>query len=486
MQVRDSTDAKLEVFTRLRMSLTEPTPSIVVELPVSLSVMDAVRALGDWPGLILFDSAVTHPQGERFSFLTADPLHQVRLTTIDRGRDPFAAFRTSLSEPQGTPAPDQPPFQGGWAGLMSYELGSSLERVPPARRDEFQLPLLQAGWYDWVLAWDHWSQRTWLIAQPNPELAPSRRVEAVRKRLAQPPVRRGGQPAIRPLTDLSPHWPVPGSDQLWSNFSAAEYHHAVERVIEYIRAGDIFQANLTQRLLTPARTDPISLYERLRQCNPAPMAGLFLVDDWAVLSASPERFIRLTGQTVITRPIKGTRRRPTQPEADLFVKDELRESVKDQAENVMIVDLLRNDLSRVCRPGTVRVPQLCGVETFATVQHLVSEIRGELRPGITAWEVFRATLPGGSITGAPKVRAMEILAELEPTVRGPYTGCLFYVSTTGAVDSNLLIRTFVQRHGWLQCGVGGGITAQSHPAEEYAETWHKAAGMLRALEPTVS
>jgi para-aminobenzoate synthetase component 1 len=255
----------------------------------------------------------------------------------------------------------------------------------------------------------------------------------------------------------------------------------VERVIEYIRAGDIFQANLTQRLLFPAERDSISLFERLRKVNPAPFAGLMQWDDWAVVSASPERFLRVEGRDVETRPIKGTRRRNRGPEADLFTRDELRESEKDQAENVMIVDLLRNDLSRVCQAGSIRVPQLCGVETYETVQHLVSEVRGRLRQDQDVWDLFRATWPGGSITGAPKVRAMQIIAELEPTVRGPYCGSLFYVGANGQADSNLLIRTFVQRSGWLQCGVGGGIVAQSNPAAEYEETLIKAAGMVKAL-----
>src|SRR5690606_3382181 len=228
-----------------------------------------------------------------------------------------------------------------------------------------------------------------------------------------------------------------------------------------IRAGDLFQANLSQRLLAPLRRSPVALYQRLRQCNPAPFAGYFACDDWAVVSASPERFLRVDANEVETRPIKGTRRRRPLPEADLFTRDELRESEKDQAENVMIVDLLRNDLSRVCRPGSIRVPQLCTVETYETVQHLVSEVRGTLRAGCDASDRFAATFPGGSVTGSPKVRAMEIIAELEPTVRGPYCGSLFYVGFDGTMDSSILIRTFTCRHGWVQFPVGGGIVAQS-------------------------
>ncbi|HTI50705.1 MAG TPA: anthranilate synthase component I family protein, partial [Planctomycetaceae bacterium] len=215
--------------------------------------------------------------------------------------------------------------------------------------------------------------------------------------------------------------------------------------------------------------------------NPAPFGGYFACDDWVIASASPERFVCVAEGEVETRPIKGTRRRPPAPEADLFTRDELRESEKDQAENVMIVDLLRNDLSRVCRPGSIRVPALCRVETYETVQHLVSEIRGRLRSEKTAWDLIPAVFPGGSITGAPKVRAMEIIAELEPTARGPYCGSLFYIGFDGRADSNILIRTFTVRNGWIQCPVGGGIVAQSDPAAEYAETWHKAEGMLGAL-----
>ncbi|MCH8829128.1 MAG: aminodeoxychorismate synthase component I, partial [Planctomycetes bacterium] len=276
-------------------------------------------------------------------------------------------------------------------------------------------------------------------------------------------------------------WPAPGPPGLTSDFSRDDFLRSVERVIEYIAAGDIFQANLSQRLLYPQKTSAVELYQRLRRANPAPFAGYFGCDDWAIVSASPERFLRVDAGAVETRPIKGTRRRAAGPEADLFTRDELRESGKDQAENVMIVDLLRNDLSRVCLHGSISVPRLCAVETYETVQHLVTEIRGRLAAGSTAWDLFRAAFPGGSITGAPKVRAMEIISELEPTARGPYSGSLFYIGFDGNADSNILIRTFVCRHGQIQCSVGGGIVAQSDPVAEYEETLHKAEGMLRAL-----
>jgi para-aminobenzoate synthetase component I len=501
---------------------------LVEELLPAPEVMAAVRAMSAWPHLLLLDSALQREPVGRFSFLMADPVETWTLDEATFGGDPFAPLKSELERWHCDSVPELPPFQGGIAGLIGYEFGRCWERVPAARHDEFQLPVLAAGLYDWVIAWDHRSHRVWLISNGWPENDETRRRERaearlrlVRKALAgagQSPEEKTPHPNPLPTTEAAvpkpgrgdkakaeftehgtlslwnsalvtrhsslvtvPQFAVPGLDGLTSNFSQDHYLKAVAHVIEYIRAGDIFQANLTQRLLAPAVEDSLDLFERLRRVNPAPFAGLMRWDDWAVVSASPERFLRVDGREVETRPIKGTRRRNRGPEADLFTRDELRESEKDQAENVMIVDLLRNDLSRVCEAGSIRVPQLCGVETYETVQHLVSEVRGRLRDDASVWDLFGVTLPGGSISGAPKVRAMEIIAELEPTARGPYCGSLFYVGANGQSDSNLLIRTFVERHRWLQLGVGGGIVAQSDPATEYEETLIKAAGMVKAL-----
>jgi para-aminobenzoate synthetase component 1 len=280
---------------------------------------------------------------------------------------------------------------------------------------------------------------------------------------------------------LSPQFHVPGPDGLTSNFSQREYIRAVDKAIEYIAAGDIFQVNLSQRLLFPAHDSPLELYLRLRTRNPATFAGYFDLGDFQLASASPERFLQLRDRRVEARPIKGTRRRTRQPEADLFAGDELLASEKDWAENVMIVDLLRNDLSRVCRPESVRVTQLCGLESHEYVQHLVSVVCGRLNDHCKALDLLAATFPGGSVTGAPKIRAMEIIAELEPTARGPYCGVLGYVGFDGSLDSSVLIRTITVGRGWWQAPVGGGIVALSSPDLEYAETWHKAEGLIRAL-----
>lgn len=345
------------------------------------------------------------------------------------------------------------------------------------------------GDYDWVLAWDHLEQRAWIIAhgwdggtsESDRAKAADRRIDSVLDALRVEEVDPLRPAAMSNVRISSPIHPVPSVDGVLSNFSREEYLLAVERVIEYIRAGDIYQANLSQRLMSPALGTPLELYGRLRRRNPAPFAGYFTHDDWAVISSSPERFVRVDDGIVETRPIKGTRQRRSSPEADLLTRDELRESEKDQAENVMIVDLLRNDLSKVCCPGSISVPQLCEVETYETVQHLVSEVRGELEQGHDFWDLMTAVFPGGSITGAPKVRAMEIITELEQVARGPYCGSLVYCGYDGSADSSILIRTFVQRHGWVHCPVGGGIVAPSDPIAEYEETLHKATGMLRAL-----
>ena len=475
-------------------------PPVVEELTSVPAIETALDAISDWPGLILFESALHRDSLGRYSFLTADPFQTFTLQNAEFGRDPLDEVREALSRPefQIESVEGLPPFQGGAAGLFSYELGGCFERLPAAPFDEFRMPALQIGLYDWVLSWDHQQNRAWVICHSFVEgsRAETRR-SAVLSRLSETqksvPSPPGGEGMRLNEENLAPQFPLAGCPGVTSDFSRDDYLRAVERVREYIFAGDIFQANLSQRLLVESSESPLAIYKRLRKCNAAPFAGFLQHDDWAIVSASPERFIQVENGIVTTRPIKGTRQRRTGPEADLFSRDELRQSEKDVAENVMIVDLLRNDLSRVCEPGTVSVPQLCTVETYETVQHLVSEVRGQLATTTTldaetysnrtndVWDLLQATFPGGSITGAPKVRAMEIIAELEPTARGPYCGTLFYAGFDGSLDSSILIRTFVCRNGYVQCSAGGGIVAQSDPVREYEETLHKAEGMLRAF-----
>ncbi len=469
---------------------------IVHELSSVPDPGEALRRLRSWDSPILFESSSQRAHLGRYSFLTADPVRRVEIQRANYGVDPLLEVEREIERFRQERIEGLPPFQGGAAGLLGFELGGAWERLPRSGRGEFGLPDLAVGIYDWVLASDRELGRAWIIALglmdgltegvANEEAA-QRRVDWVREALKGGEEKRESDDGCD--LDENELLIVPTSmEGVYSDFSRREYLDRVQRVIDYIQAGDVFQVNLSQRLLSRAEDSSVDLYQRLRRINPAPFSGYFSwsgadrTEKWSIVSASPERFMAVRGREVETRPIKGTRRRSPHPAADLFVKDELRESNKDLAENTMIVDLLRNDLSRVCRPGSIRVPQFCGVETYQTVQHLVSEIRGSLEEGRKPFDLIRAAFPGGSITGAPKVRAVEIIGELEPTVRGPYCGALFYHGFDGAFDSNLLIRTFIQSKGWRQFPVGGGIVSDSQPEAEYDETLHKAAGLLSALK----
>jgi para-aminobenzoate synthetase component I len=463
---------------------------LVELLDPTLKPVDAFLRLRSLPHIVFFDSAMRHPQLGRYSFVAADPVEW--LTVPADGTNAFQPLADHVASLPQTAHAHLPPFQGGWAGLFGYDLASSVESVPRAAIDQFLIPALAVGLYDVVVAFDHRTGETWLISQGIPETDVGARRERAAERLAkfQNHLLTGHGAncehnfKIRPSLSaglLAPQFAIDGQTGLTSNFSADGYRRAVKRVIDYIHAGDVFQVNLSQRLLHAAAGSLVDLYCRLRLRNPAPFAGYLDGGEWQIASASPERFIRVENGQVETRPIKGTRGRSPYPVADMFSGDVLRASEKDRAENVMIVDLLRNDLSRTCRPESVRVSQLCGLETYEYVQHLVSVVVGSLRPECTPLDVLRTSFPGGSVTGAPKIRAMEIIAELEPTVRGPYCGSLGYIGIGGQMDTNILIRTITSARGCWQLPVGGGIVAQSNPQDEYDETWHKAAGMLRAL-----
>lgn len=462
----------------------------IVEELEELASEEVFRRLASRPHCIFFDSARQDPRLGRYSFVSADPFAWLCFRPTEAGA--LNALNDRLAEFRAPPVPGLPPFQGGAAGLLSYDLGRQIERVPAPRYDEFQVPALAVGLYDTVAAFDHRDGRAWIISQGFPECDPRRRAGRARARLREfrewlrqerPDGSTTPSEKVSPLhlDQLAPQFKTDRARGVTSNFSPADYLNTVARAIEYVRAGDIFQVNLSQRLLHPAVDSAVALYFRLRQRNPAPFAGYFDLGEFQIASASPERFLQTRDGLVEARPIKGTRQRTAWPEADLFSGDELQQNAKDRAENIMIVDLLRNDLSRVCRPESVQVSDLCRLETYQFVQHLVSVVVGRLRPELGAIDLLRAAFPGGSITGAPKPRAMEIIAELEPTARGAYCGCLAYIGFDGSMDSSILIRTITAGRGWWQAPVGGGIIARSQPAGEYEETWHKAEGLLRAL-----
>ncbi len=481
----------------------------------------------DLPYLLFLDSAAAQHPDAHYSFLAADPPQVVRskgpVTEVRRADgggwtpvagDALSTARALLPREPVEPLSGLPPFQGGIAGYLGYDWSAVLERLPRPQYDDLDIPDVVLGLYDWVIAWDHRIGTAWLISTGLPMAGSAReqkareRMELVRERLGQRGGggRRGSGAAGRqqspwssprlPLgrsapvrgSPAAPSYPVLGIDGaekigLRSTFTHRGYLDAVARVREYIVAGDIFQANLSQRFQAPLTEAPFDLYRRLRRHNPAPFAAYLGFDDVAVLSASPERFLRLDEdrRTIETRPIKGTRPRGLGPMHDAALGRALAESAKDRAENVMIVDLLRNDLSRVCRPGTVRVPELFAIEHHPTVHHLVSTVVGEIQPGAGAVELIRAAFPGGSITGAPKVRAMEIIAELEPTQRAVYCGSIGYVSATGAMDTSIIIRTYLALGEQVFFQAGGGIVADSDSELEYRETLDKARGLIETL-----
>jgi para-aminobenzoate synthetase component I len=501
-----------------------PLVKVLEGIPDPVEV--AARFL-DQPYFLFLDSAAgrggaSEPRAlGRYSFVAADPAVVVRsrgamTEVLQDGTwrpgegDALGMVRGMLRDAQIEPIPGLPPFQGGAAGYIGYDYGAVLERVPPTRYDDLALPDVVLGLYDWVIAWDHQTGAAWVVSLGVPGCGPER-TERARERLEMVAARlssraeRGILPAGFPdrrtrslafarddspaaIPQAAPSYPVSSTDAalaigLRSTFTHRGYLDAVARVREYIVAGDIFQANLSQRFHAPLREPAFELYRRLRRRNPAPFAAYLGFGEVIVLSASPERFLRLDHERQVeTRPIKGTRPRGLVPMHDAALGRALAESEKDRAENVMIVDLLRNDLSRVCRPGTVRVPELFALEQHPTVHHLVSTVIGELEPSADAVDLVRAAFPGGSITGAPKVRAMEIIAELEPTRRGIYCGSIGYLSATGAMDTSIVIRTLVVSAGEVYFQAGGGIVADSDPELEYRETLDKARGLIEALK----
>lgn len=473
------------------------TGAVWAKLPSVLDPETAFRRLAARRHPVFLDSSARAPKIGAWSFLSADP-YDFFLLGPETSGTPSASknaidwlTENSACEPS-IPVEYAPPFQGGAAGFLGYEYGRFYESIRPATFNEFELPLAAFGLYDVCVAFDLERSIAWLISQGLPEKDRAARNERAKDRLRVFAdwllnIRESHEPKHERIEDslslqeLAPTFQVDGFDHLWSNFSAEGYEDVVRRAVEYVHAGDIFQVNLSQRLVTPMVESADTLYMRLRRRNPAPFSAYFDFGSGVIASASPEQFFSVRGRHVETRPIKGTRKRSHQAEADLFRGAELWQSAKDRAENIMIVDLLRNDLSRVCSPESVRVSTLCGLEVYEFVQHLVSVVEGSLLPSKSPIDIFSAVFPGGSITGAPKVRAMEIIAELEPTVRGPYCGSLGYLSCHGAADWNILIRTITSCRGWFQFPVGGGIVAQSDPRQEREETWHKAVGLLRSL-----
>ncbi len=413
------------------------------------------------PWAMLLDSAAADAARGRHAFLAVRP----RQTLFDPA-DPFAALADALGPRRPGCAGTTLPFTGGAVGLFGYELGRHLERAP--RRHAGGPGEMAVGIYDVIAGFDLAEGRAWVTAA-TPEALP--RAEGLAAEIEAAP-------------ELGPLLPAPRVD-MRPELSREEYLARVSRVIEYISAGDIFQANFTQRFLAdrPADYSAFELYRRLRGLNPAPFASyLNCGGALTVATASPERFLSLDrAGRVEARPIKGTRRRESDPAADVLAAAELAASVKDRAENLMITDLMRNDIGRVAAPGSVGVPALHAVESYATLHHLVSVVEAQLKPGLGPVDLLRETFPGGSITGAPKVRAMEIIDELEPAPRGPYCGAIGWIGFDGAMDLSITIRSVALTGDSIVAQAGGAIVADSDPAAEHAEMMAKVAPALAAI-----
>ncbi|MEI8175459.1 MAG: aminodeoxychorismate synthase component I [Candidatus Omnitrophota bacterium] len=378
--------------------------------------------------------------------------------------NPFLMLQELLKKYANQDHHDEIPFLGGAVGYFSYDLCHFLEELPSTAIDDIQIPDIWVGFYDDIVAVDHTQGRTYKIRLD---------IRGGCRTTSENP------PLLHSITSES------GSHEVTSNFLKESYIAAVRKAMEYIRNGDIYQVNLSQRFEAPLTVEPFELYERLRAINPAPFAAYLDCGEAQIISSSPERFLKVDAKSrvVETRPIKGTRQRGRTGAEDRELIDELAASAKDRAEHIMIVDLERNDLGRICEYGSIELAESMVSEQYATVHHLVSTITGRLRADVDVVDCLMQCFPGGSITGAPKIRSMEIIDELEPTKRSVYTGALGYIGFNGAMDLNIAIRTFIARRGKVYFQAGGGIVADSDPEAEYQETLDKAQALFDALGP---
>ncbi len=426
---------------------------------------DRLRAL---PRPMFLDSCHPHCSQGRFDILLADPLIEIDFnSTNSTSYNDILKYLQELEsawQQVRCAAADTLPFCGGLAGYLDYEIGLPLQHLPPIAGARARV-----GLYDWALVQDHVLGRCSFVALPGQAAARRRRLL---ERLREPASEGGQRHGFELLNSFS------------NGLPRQHYEQAFRQVQHYIHAGDCYQVNLARRFSAPFAGDPWAAYQLLRPLAAAPFAGYVDGGDAKLLCLSPERFLRAVGRHVETRPIKGTRARTADPSADRLAAEELLRSPKDRAENLMIVDLLRNDIGRNCRPGSIQVDGLFDLESYPSVHHLVSTVSGELREDCSPLDLLRDSFPGGSITGAPKRRAMEIIAELEPDRRQAYCGSIFYLSADGQMDSNIAIRSLLCRDGEISCWGGGGLVADSQCQLEYQETWDKVGRYLEQLERT--
>lgn len=458
----------------------------IEELSFPPDPLKALAAFKKYPYSFFLDSACDHTKLGRFSFLGCDPFLVFKSKSNDISlewqggrkekfkKDPFSALKDIFSRYEICEEDTGIPFLSGGVGYFAYDLKDFLEELPDISKDDMGLPDCILGFYDTVLIYDNLFNKAYIASSGFPCTEASenmarrdKRLEKFRNVIYSDGFSEGNLSCIK--------------SELRSNFSKTSYIEAVKKAKEYIAKGDIYQVNLSQRFEADLMMGRMELYSRLRSLSPAPFSSYLDFNDAAILSSSPERFLLKRGRYIETRPIKGTRPRGKNAAEDLFFEKELLNSPKDMAEHIMIVDLERNDLGRICEYGSIAPTEYIILEKYANVFHLVSTVSGRLKKSVGPVDCLSAVFPGGSITGAPKIRAMEIVEELEPVKRSVYTGAIGYISFNGNMDTSIVIRTFVAKGNKVYFQVGGGIVADSDPLQEYEETLHKAAGLIDSL-----
>lgn len=449
-----------DVYTILRGN----GPSFLLESPGGNIKTSRYSFIGTNPGIII------KSKGKKIS--VQYQYQGSYLDSVDVTGNPFEYLRGFTRGENIMVPPGFPPFIGGFTGYCGYDMVHHLERLPSRSVDDLNLPDMAMMRSDIIVAFDHLSNKCWLIGVCREEGYEETKAlmesveENIRDEIRVGERRRTGK-IVRTV----------------SNMTRKEYIEMVQRCKEYIAAGDIFQANLSQRFSAyVGDMDPFDIYMVLREINPSPFSAFIDTGDFQIVSSSPERLVKFMNGVVETRPIAGTRRRGRSPQEDDRLAKELISNEKECAEHVMLIDLERNDLGKICKSGTIEVDEFMVLESYSHVTHIVSNIRGCLAEGKDAVDIIMAMFPGGTITGVPKIRCMEIIDELEPTKRGPYTGSIGYISYSGNIDFNIIIRSFIIRDGWAHVQVGAGIVADSDPDREYEETLYKAEALLKTLE----
>ncbi|MDD5680773.1 MAG: aminodeoxychorismate synthase component I [Candidatus Omnitrophica bacterium] len=466
-----------------------PIKPILYELDYFPDPVSVYGSMRNEPYSSFLDSGMDPEKLGRFSFIGYDPFmvvesrgEDIRVLTQDGTEtfkgNPFTFLKSALSYYKTERINGDIPFTSGCIGYFSYDLRYFLEELPRHSQDDIRTPDLVVSFYDIIIIFDNLLKKAYISSSGLPQLDSEKNIDTAKRRLESAKKRLKSAASGTFDTVFGGEY---ANQAVLSNFTKDSYRKAIGKVKEYIREGDIYQVNLSQRLSCDFDGDSFELYKTLRRINPAPFAAYLNFEDFQIVSASPERFIKISDRHIETRPIKGTRPRGRDEKEDAGLREELMRSEKDRAEHLMIVDLERNDIGRVCEYGSVRPEEFIIVETYSTVHHLVSTVAGKLKDGVDVIDCLCNCFPGGSITGAPKIRAMEIIEEIEPAKRGIYTGSVGYIDTSGDADLLIIIRTIIIKGGTAHFQVGGGIVADSDPDKEYDETMDKARAVIDAI-----